>query len=122
MADLRRCKLCGEHGWFGSAFFGEHKCPPCWECCPEWNKDFDHWENVYAADAETAATKYAERYDCDGGDYLIVSNRMRDDPVVRVRKIGEEAFDRWSIRAEAVPTYYADKLEDSPSPQETASE
>lgn len=119
--DFRRCTICREHGWFGNKIMGEHVCKPIWECQPEWYSDPEDWTPVHAADAESAAEKYAERYDQDG-EYSIVGGHMRGDVVIRTRKPGDDVFERWDIEAEAVPTYRATKLEDSLSPQEGASE
>lgn len=113
MSDFQRCPICRDFGWFGehAARFGSHQCKPTWECRPEWYSDDDDWSTVHATDAELAAEKFAERYDCDGGDYSIVSNKMRGDVIIFVRKPGDETFEKFSIEAEAVPTYHATKIE-----------
>lgn len=115
MSDFRRCPVCREHGWFGAANFAEHRCAPTWECRPEWYSDPDDWHTVHAIDSETAAEKYAEHYDCEGGDYSIVFGKTRDDVIIYVRKPGDDAFERWSIEAEAVPTYRATKVDEPPT-------
>lgn len=114
MSDYKRCPICRKFGWFGEKAkqFGEHHCPPRWECRPEWYSDDDDWSAVYAIDSETAAEEFAEQYDCDGGDYTIVSNKMRGDVIIFVRKPGDDVFEWWSIEAEAVPTYRATKIDD----------
>ncbi len=115
MNDHKRCPICGDWGWFGSRVMADHQCKPAWECRMEWAGDDDAWERVHAADAEDAAEKFAERYDCEGGDYAIVGSRCDKDPVVQVRKPPDEdtenpPFERWAIEAETVPQYYANKL------------
>lgn len=121
MSDFGRCQTCGVYG-FLSGRFADHKCPPAFECRMEWHSDDDDaWERVYATDAESAAEKFAERYDCEGGEYAIVSGRGRNEPIVQVRPApafeeDPEPFERWSITAETVPQYRADKIE----PEEVA--
>src|SRR5579872_1654497 len=117
--DYRRCQVCRKFGWFGEKGkkYGAHVCLPKWECRPEWYDD-DDWWNIFALDSEQAAEEFAERYDCEGGEYSIVGGKFRGDVIVLVRKPGEETCERWSIEAEAVPTYRATKLK-AASPQET---
>jgi hypothetical protein len=124
MSDFRRCPRCGDFGWFGSKHSPDHRCKPVWECRLETDGD-DWWDKVHATDQETAAEKFAERYDCEGGEYSIVGGR-HGDCVVLVRKPADPDSDetdpqpevtRWSIEGEAVPTYRATALE---QPMKTA--
>ncbi len=108
--DFGRCPICGEYG-FLTGRFADHKCKPAWECRLE-TEDDDSWGKVYARDPEEAAEKYAERYDCEGGEYAIVSSR-----IVLVRKPSDfeeentTAIERFSVEGEAVPQYHATKIE-----------
>lgn len=106
MSDFARCPNCRSYD-----FLSRHRCPPVWEARPEWDCD-DYWTEVHAVDAESAAEKFAEIYDRDGGEYSIVSGRFRDC-IIQVRKPGEDQIDRYSIDAEAVPTYYGRKLDEA---------
>ena len=116
MSDYTRCPICREYGWLKeTSSILRHVCKPVFECRPEWyGDDEDAWETVHATDTETAAEKYAERYDSNGGEYAIVGGKMRDECVIQVRAPGSDAFERWAIEAEAVPTYAATKIESSP--------
>lgn len=106
-----KCPRCREYGFLDTGIL-RHVCKPAWECRPAWHDDDDGaWEIVHATDAETAAEKYAEQYDRDGGDYAIIGGRMRDEAVIQVRKPDAETFEQWAIRAEAIPTYYATKVD-----------
>jgi hypothetical protein len=102
---FERCPMCREWGWFGGASFN-HFCKPAWECRIESTHGDDEWKTIHARDAEEAAEKFAEHYDCEGGEYAIVSN-PRSDWVIQVRKPGDETHERWSIEAETVPQYRA---------------
>lgn len=118
MSDFQRCPSCREYGWLNeTSSLLRHVCKPAFECRPEWYGDEDDWSRVHAADSEEAAEKYAERYDCEGGDYPIVGGRMRADVIIQVRKPGDDEFERWAIEAEAVPTYRAIKQEPGRLPQ-----
>lgn len=119
MSGFEKCPVCKEYGWFGAKFSADHTCKPVWECRAEWQDD-DYWAQYHATEASDAAAKFAEHYDCDGGDYAIVSNKMRDDVIVLVRKPGDENFKRFEIEAEAIPTYRATEVDEpSPYPQVT---
>ena len=114
MSDYAKCPICREYGWLKeTSSILRHVCKPAFECRPEWYSDDDDWSIIHATDAERAAEKFAEIYDCDGGDYAIIGNKMRDDVIIFVRKPGDTAFERWAIEAEAVPTYAATKIESS---------
>lgn len=108
-----RCPICKEWGFF-TGRFAEHRCPPAWECRLE-TEDEDDWRKVHARDAEDAAEKYAERYDCESAEYAIV--RGRTEAIVLVRKpadLEEEPsaeVERFAIEGESVPQYRAMKIE-----------
>ena len=109
MSDIhRKCPNCKEWGFFGAQYIPDHKCAPAWECRLGWQDD-DDWQIVHAQEPKDAAEKYAERYDCEGGEYVIVS-QCCDNPIVLVRKIGAETSERWAIEAESVPHYRAHAL------------
>lgn len=111
MSEFRRCADCGEHGYFNTQFM-PHRCKPKWECRREvkWEED---WQDIRATDPEEAAEAFAERWDCEGGEYGIVGGRYREGFIVQVRKPGEAEFERWAIEGEAVPKYYGVKLENA---------
>ena len=93
-----KCRTCGK---FGTE--GVHKCPQIWEVRlyeTRWEED---WIEVHAADAEDAATTFAEQYD-QGGDYDII---RRGSAEVEVRKLGETEVTQWDIQAESIPQYHA---------------
>jgi hypothetical protein len=106
------CPKCKEYGSFGTGFM-DHRCKPRWECRMEtkWMTD-DDWQPIHATDSEAAAEKFAEKYDCEGGEYSIVSNRRSDDTIIQVRTDDESKIERFSIEAEAVPTYYGHRLDE----------
>lgn len=110
IGEHKRCPVCKEWGWFGGTHLN-HRCAPAFECRMEWQDD-DCWHRTYARDAEHAAEKHAEHYDCEGGEYAIVSRRRSGDDICLVRKPDDpSSIERFAIEAEAVPTYYATKVE-----------
>lgn len=91
-----RCAKCGEFG-----FSNTHECPPIWEARileTKWEND---WTEVHARDAEAAAEKFCEDYDCHG-DYDIIK---RGGEEIQVRKLGEERIVIVDISAESRPHY-----------------
>ena len=72
---------------------------------PERGQEPEDGMVVDAYDANAAACKWAERYDADGADYLIVSGT---DATVRVRAVNKPA-DAWEliVSGESVPSYRA---------------
>lgn len=109
MSDFKRCPTCNEYGWIDSdSAWLRHMCKPRWECRCNWEDD-DCWSPIHASDAEQAAEKYAEHYDCEGGEYAIVSGD-RDDVVILVRKSEDDPVESFSIEAETVPHYRASKM------------
>lgn len=115
--DFKRCAVCGEYGFFNTKFMN-HVCKPAFECRLEWHADDpDAWCRTHGSDPEEAAEKFAEDYDCNGGEYAIVSGRSRTDAIVQVRKPkdldAEEdpPFERWAVEGETVPQYRAHKLD-----------
>ena len=97
--EYKRCTICSRYD-----FENTHRCAPIWECQME--GDGDDWSTVHATDSEEAAERFAERYDQDG-EYWIISGRHSGDVVVLVRKDEDSEIRRWTIEAEAVPTYRA---------------
>jgi hypothetical protein len=112
MTRLYECTTCRR--WV----FDKHVCPPKWECRAAWEDWRDaEWTTMHAYDAETAAEKYAEHYDCEGGEYAIVSGHVGDG-IIYVRKPAKDPdsydvqdVELYAIRAETVPTYYGNKIE-----------
>lgn len=115
VGKFERCPLCKEFGWLGGDRMN-HVCAPEWECRLETEDDRD-WHTIHAHDSETAAEKYAEYYDCEGGEYAIVSGGYRNGCFVLVRKLGGET-ERWAIEGETAPQYRAYKAEPSPTPRQ----
>lgn len=113
VGKFEKCPVCKDYGWFGGDR-GNHVCLPEWECRLEQHDD-NWWNNIHASDAEGAAKKYAEHYDCEGGEYAIVSGRFRGNCIVLVRAIGSDTVERWAIEAETVPKYYAARVEEEPA-------
>lgn len=118
MSNYKACPTCGEYGFINDDRpFLAHRCKPAWECRLEANADdADGWYTVHATDAEQAAERYAEQYDCDGGEYAIVSGNFRDECIIQVRKhMGfeddEPPFERFSVEGETVPQYRATKAD-----------
>lgn len=114
MSRFERCPQCGDFGWLESKVQPIHKCLPVWRSRMD-HQDDTEWRDVHAYDAEHAATKFAEQHDSDEGDYPIMRNGDRGGIIVLVRK-PNAAIERFSIRAESVPAYYASKLEDEDAP------
>jgi hypothetical protein len=106
--NFQRCPNCREFGFLSGTVL-RHRCAPEWECRGDWQTDED-WDKTFAHSADTAAEKFAERYDASGGEYAIVSG-MRDC-IVLVRKPGDcSSVERYAIAAETVPSYRAEKAD-----------
>lgn len=122
MSNWRDCPLCGEYDDMVSAGLFRHRCKPAWAVCgsfDEFWRDYE-WPKVHARDSETAAEKHCERYDCEGGEYSIVSTQGYD---TYVYVIPWEKYQAWeddgmygpllpevfSISAESLPHYYGHK-------------
>lgn len=114
-----RCKTCGEWGFLDPGVL-QHRCKPVWKARMDYHDEID-WTEVRAKDAEEAAEKYAEDYDCNSGDYPILSGRSRGDVIVLVRQ-DDSQIQRFSIEAESVPTYSATLLEAREQPVEATEE
>ena len=104
--DFQKCGTCGEWGWFNSKFMA-HQCKPAWECRMETGDD-DWWTKIYARDGEEAAEKFADQWDCEGGEYSICS-QTNGGAVVLVKKLGDPTFERWEVHGEMVPHYSAER-------------
>lgn len=72
---------------------------------PEYGQEPEDGTVVDAYDANAAACKWAERYDAEGADYLIVRGA---DATVRVRAVNKPS-DGWEliVSGESVPSYRA---------------
>lgn len=97
--DYTRCDTCGNYGWVES-----HRCPPEWQCRRQGESD-DDWITVRASDAEEAAETAVEEFDQD--DHHLMRGGTLE---VEVRQLGAATITRWSVRGEAIPTYYAHEL------------
>jgi hypothetical protein len=100
-----RCSACRE--W---VFFTPHVCKPAYECRfakggPIYVDDDQEWEIVHAIDAETAAEKFCERYDCEGGEYVVVSLGDRNPPMVEVRPRDKVEIQIFRVIGETEPIY-----------------
>lgn len=99
------CPICKE-----PAILQGHKCKPLFEC--RFAKDgpiyFDeNWTETRAFDAEDAAEKFCEEYDCYG-EYVVIRLGESNAPTVEVRKPGEEMIHRFVVVGESLPTYHAE--------------
>jgi hypothetical protein len=94
-----RCATCHEYGWVGT-----HKCPPIWWV---WDEKDDAGDaiQVRATHAEYAAEKWAEQYDIDAAEGVICGGHR--EPVVVVRRDGDETRQRFRVSGEFVPRYSA---------------
>lgn len=72
------------------------------ECGEPFKDQVEDWHEVYATDAQEAAEKCAERFDCEG-DYTII--RHGSGELWTRNEDGE--IEKWFIEAESVPTYRA---------------
>ncbi len=105
MSNWGNCPNCHEYDVLTGSAFIVHKCKPAWECRME-SMDEDDWRKVHAYDDESAAERFAERYDQESGDYNIIANGG-DGYFVLVRKLGGDEVNRFAISAENVPHYSA---------------
>lgn len=71
-------------------------------CGEPWQGKVEDWHEVFATDAEEAAEKCAERFDCEG-DYTIIRNGGGEIWT----KDAEDKLLKWTIEAESVPQYSA---------------
>lgn len=98
---MPQCPTCKE--WY---FSSTHKCAPQFMCGTE-PGDLEHM--IYAHNSESAAEKYAEWYDCEGGEYHIVRG---NDQTVYVKDERNNTIEKFCCSGESVPTYRANKEED----------
>jgi hypothetical protein len=110
---LVSCPDCGERTWLDG--FGTHRCKPKWECRGAWEHWTCDWEAVHAHDSEDAAESFAERYDCEGGEYAIIGNRVTPQQVYVRKPADPDSYDVplaeiFDISAEAQPHYWASKV------------
>lgn len=93
-----QCKTCRKWGWTD-----RHQCPPLWLVAFDGD---DQWFQVYAADAERAASEGAEQVDCEN-EYWIVRNGSAQALVKRNEDDEPEAF---FVEAETRPHYSAARV------------
>lgn len=103
-----QCPTCGGY-LYGRP--SNHVCPPMFECRfdEQWKDDRD-WRETYARDAESAAEKFAEEYDCEN-EYNILRQGERCEQVIEVRST-DGTITRWNIHAESLPHYYANEADE----------
>jgi len=92
------CETCNGIIWSAHT----HTCPPVWRVYAE-DIYGDEYVEVMALDAEQAAEKWAERYDCEG-DYTIVSG---SEQTVTVTDVHGEDSKKLIVEGEGVPQYTA---------------
>ena len=98
------CKICGELMIFPRS----HRCPPYWYIeYGDYDYTGDEMYKVRCKDAQTAAEKFAETMDCEGGDYEIVGGTPIEVTVYDENKKNPVKFE---ITGEPVPTYYAQEI------------
>lgn len=94
------CPRCAAYGYL------PHDCK-AYKCAIE-EPGEPYWCTVYALDAERAAEKYADEYDC-GGDYTILKQGEAGETYILVRDGENNAaeHERFHVTGEAVPQYRA---------------
>ena len=80
----------------------KHVCPPTWRVQREEDRD-DDWE-IYAHNAQSAATKWADQWDQD--EHQIVAGG--EEKVVVIAQDGGETI--FNVTGEAIPQYYAREI------------
>lgn len=105
---MEKCSVCREWVFTG----GTHKCAPRWDCrFVEGGPIYadGEWEPVHAYDDETAAEKFCERYDCEGGEYAVLNAGDRNPPTVEVRD-RDGTVKLFRVVGETIPQYRADQI------------
>lgn len=122
MSNWRDCPLCGEYDDMVTTGMFRHRCKPAWAVLGSFDDPWPdyEWKKVHARDSEVAAEKHCERYDCESGEYSIISSGGCD---TYVYVISWEKYQAWeddgmygplrpevfSISAESLPHYYGHK-------------
>lgn len=99
--------------WFGT----EHEHIPEYECLivddyipGTFKVDGEDWRKLRATNPERAAQKIGEKYDQEGDFYLL---RKEENSIrVRVRLLGDTKEKVFKVRAENVPTHYAEEVKE----------
>ena len=104
--EMKPCPKCGCYEWRHRSWrTGKHVCPPRFlVCLPEYHGDgVDDGQYVHAPDPESAAEKWAEKYDSEG-DYPVL-----DGGPITVRVADSDGtVTHWKITAEASVNYYTE--------------
>lgn len=95
----RECEICGR------LEDTRHKCQPLFYVWSEENGDESTARKIYALNQKDAAEKWAERYDADSAEYLIVSG---NDEIVCVRPEGQPGVFKLRVSGASVPEYRAE--------------
>jgi len=96
------CDACD--GWY----FQSHECPPIWDTAVVLSvgDDVPDWQPFRAPDAEGAAIKAAEHYDCE--DYSLLRGHTVEI-LVRAKTTASEIL-RFKCRGEMVAQYRAKEI------------
>lgn len=93
------CEKCRDY-----VFNNEHICSPQWKVFfPEFDPKLEDDYLVYARDAEEAAIKACNEYDCYG-EYMIIKNCGTDVVVETI-----DGLKKFRVGAESIPTYFIEK-------------
>lgn len=107
--SCERCSTC--EGWIFSKY---HKCNPVWLVAiveGEEQPADDDYREVRAPDEEEAAMKGAEEDDYNSAEYSILKH-YDCDYVAWVKVAADAKPKRFKVMGEAVPQYYAEKIEE----------
>ena len=92
------CRRCNDYKVFGPSTC---QCK-LFECGEPYKDEVTDWHEFYAFDAESAAEKCAEQFDCEG-DYTII--RHGSGEIWTRDEAG--SIQKWEVEAESVPSYNA---------------
>lgn len=84
--------------------------------CPERGQTEDDARTIQAILPRVAACRWAERDDAESGDYSIVGGNPVD---LCVRQSGSPTVERFCVNGEAVPEYFAVRVDVPPQQGET---
>jgi hypothetical protein len=104
------CPTCRESTF---TLYGKHQCLPCWDWRVDDYHGPDDWNHgeIRARDAEDAAIRAAEIYDQEE-HYLL---RQETTVEIFVRNVDTGVVSRWRCSGEAIPTYRAEAVAETPS-------